>query len=74
MLVKVPYLVHMDAVVDTVEGTVTRVEIHSDTVFLNRDRQGFPVLNENGGAVGQTTARKAIAVAESVEWPAWDND
>lgn len=74
MLVKVPYLVHMDAIVDTTAQVVTRVEVHAETVFRNVDDHSFPIIEvESETPVSSTTANKAARIADRAEWPAWDH-
>jgi hypothetical protein len=76
MKVRVPYCVHMDVTVDTITSEVEHVSILAETVYLNTDRQGFPVINvdDENASVSSRMERKAIEVAESGEWPSWDTD
>lgn len=73
MKIKVPYCVHMDVTVDTGTGEVDDVSIYAETVYLNPDRQGFPLINADNEnlPVSDRTAKKAIKIAENAEWPSW---
>lgn len=71
MIVQVEYRAAVLAYVNLETKTVTRVVIVDDSVHL--PEEGAPVWTEDGNQVQDVRlAAKAVSIAESETWPAWE--
>lgn len=72
MIVQVPYTVPVMAVVDTKAGTVLRVVTIDEEIRLNSNE---PVVRHDpyGEVVSTKKAEKAERIAETADWPSWEN-